>query len=206
MAIVAVIYCSIPFRETYGTESFSDSEKFVLFMQNGLEFEINNDRPYNFHDTSGNKHEVVVDGVITGVTQEVKADGVTYDYIYAAIYDAVADKYYYLLSSVNVEVRSEEGAFITYVKEDLYHKGKLYASFFRINTSVTGFNFESNGDITVFIYDANFVRNLSEPRYVALFATFAGVFGVSFICYIALEIKSRRVKKLCSTETASSAE
>lgn len=205
MAVVSVVYCSIPFRETYGTQTFTDAESFVLFMQDGLEFQIDGNRAYNSHDTAGNKEEVRVDGVLTGVTQTVVVDGVTYDYRYSAIYDAVSDKYHYLLSSVDVEVRSAEGAYITYVKEDLYNNGRLYASFFRINTSVTGFNFESNGDITVFIYDANFVRDLSEPRYVALFSTFAAVFGVSLICYIGLEIKSRRVKKLCSTTTASSA-
>ena len=205
MAVGAVIYCSIPFRETYGTERFSTKEEFVLFMQDGLEFEIDNSRAYDEIDTSGNKEEVVVDGVITGVTQTVIIDGVTYDYRYAAVYDAVSDKYHYLLSSVDVEVTDAQGALMTYVAEDLYFKGKLYASFFRINTSVTGFNFESNGDITVFIYDATYVRDLSQPRYVALFSAFAAVFGVSLICYVGLEIKSRRVKKQCSTTSVSSA-
>ena len=205
MAVGAVIYCSIPFRETYGTERFTNSGEFVLFMQNGLEFEIDNSRAYDYDDTSGNKEEVVVDGIITGVTQTVTVDGVTYDYRYAAVYDAINENYYYFLSSVDVEVVSAEGALITYIAEDLYFNGRLYASFFRINTSVTGFNFESNGDITVFIYDASYVRDLSQPRYVALFSTFAGVFGVSLVCYVGLEIKSRRVKKLCSTTNVSSA-
>jgi len=206
MAVISVIYCSIPFRETYGTETFSEAEKFVLFMQDGKEFEIEEDRAYNSHDTAGDKDRTEVDGVLTGVTQTVVGDGVKYDYRYNVVYDDVSLKHYYFLSSVSVEVKSAEGAYITYNKEDVYRDGRLYASFFRINRNVTGFNFESNGDITVFIYDANFVRDLSEPRYVALFYTFAGVFGVSLICYIGLTIKSRRVKKLCSTTNASFAE
>ncbi len=206
MAVISVIYCSIPFRETYGTETFTNSQEFVQYMQDGYEFEIDEDRAYNEHDTTGDKNMTVVDGILQSVTQPVKKDGVTYNYNYNAVYDVGSDKYFYLLSSVSVVVESEEGAFITYVKEDLYHDGKLYASYFHINRNVTGFNFESNGDLTVFIFDANFVRDLSEPRYVALFITFAGVFGVSLVCYIALAIKSWRVKKLCSTTTASSAQ
>ena len=205
MAVVSVIYCSIPFRETYGTETFSEPKEFVLFMQNGMEFKVEENRPYNSHDTVGDKDKTEVDGVLTSVTQTVVVEGVPYDYRYNVFYDTVDDRYHYMLSSIAVQVKIN-GAYIKYIKEDLYHGGKLYASFFRINGDVTGFNFESDGDITVFIYDANFVRDLSEPRYVALFATFAGTFGASLICYIALEIKSRRVKKLCSTTTASSAE
>lgn len=206
MAVISVIYCSIPFRETYGTETFTDSKQFVAFMQDNYEFEIEDDRAYNEHDTSGDKDKTTVDGVLTGVTQTVVIDGVKYYYRYNVIYDEISKNHYYMLTNVYVEVKSKEGAFITYGKEDVYNNGKLFASFFRINGNVTGYNFESNGDITVFIYDANFVRDLSSPRYVALFSTFAGVFGVSLICYIGLEIKSRKVKKLCSTKNASSAE
>lgn len=206
MAVISVIYCSVPFRETYGTETFKNPKEFVLFMQNDYEFEIVDDRAYNEHDTAGDKDKTLVDGALTGVTQTVVKDGVKYDYRYNVIYDEISEKHYYFLSAVFVQVKSAEGAFIKYAKEDVYNNGKLYASFFRINGDVTGYNFESDGDITVFIYDANFVRDLGEPRYVALFATFAGVFGVSLICYIGLAIKSRKVKKLCSTETASSAQ
>lgn len=206
MAVISIIYCSIPFRETYGTETFTSAKQFVLYMQDNYEFEIDNDRAYNSHDTAGDKDKTSVDGILTSVTQTVKKGDVTYNYRYNAVYDAISEKYHYLLSDVTVQVKSEEGAYITYVKEDVYNDGKLYASFFRINQDVTGFNFSSNGDITVFVYDANFVRDLGEPRYVALFATFAGVFGVSLICYIGLAIKSRRVKKLCSTQAASSAQ
>ena len=171
-------------------------------MQDGREFEIE-DRAYNKHDTEGDI-EVKEGGILTAVTQTEVIKGVTYSYRYNVVYDELDGEKYYLLSTTSVDV-SIDGRTEKILKEDLYNGGKLYASFFRLNREVTGFNFESNGDITVFIYDANFVRDLGEPRYVALFATFAGVFGVSLICYIALVIKSRRVKKLCSTTTASSA-
>ena len=205
MAVVAVIYCSIPFRETYGTERFSNPEEFVLFMQNDLVLNFENNRPYNSHDTADDV-TTTEGGELIAVTQKVVFDDINYYYRYNVIYDAVDDVNHYMLYQITVELESNEGALIKYFKEDLYNKGVLYASYFRINADVTGFNFESNGDVTVFIYDANFVRNLSDPRYMMLFGTFAGVFGASLICYGALEIKARRIKKLCSTTTASSAE
>ncbi|MGN1060392.1 MAG: hypothetical protein ACI4QN_01545, partial [Candidatus Coproplasma sp.] len=96
---------------------------------------------------------------------------------------------------------------ITYFKEDIYNNGTLYASFFRLTDAVvTGYNFDARGNITVFIYDADYARDLSDPRYTWLFYTFAGLTGAAAVCYIGLRIKSWRVKKLCSTESASSAE
>ena len=203
LAVISVIYCSIPFRETYGTETFTNAKEFVAFMQDGREFEFDNDRFYDRYDTANDKL-TMEDGIVTAITQTEVNGGLTYSYRYNVVYDDVHKETYYLLSTISVDVNID-GRTEKILKEDLYNDGKLYASFFRLNREVTGFNFEADGDITVFIYDANFVRDLSEPRYVALFATFAGVFGVSLICYIALVIKSRRVKKLCSTTTASSA-
>lgn len=206
MAAIAVVYCYIPFRETYGTETFDDAESFVEFMQNGEEFDYDPNRPYNTHDLSGNTDEVTVNGTLSQVTQRVVAGGDAFDYVYSVFYDAVDNTFHYMLSQIAVEQVTAEGAHIKYIQESLYNDGRLYATFFRLNSSVTGFNFESDGKITVFIYDASFVRDLGEPRYVALFATFAAVFGASVVCYIGLEIKSRRVKKLCLTENASFAE
>lgn len=200
MAVISVIYCSIPFRETYGTETFSDAQSFVTFMQDGRELTFEENRAYNPHDTQGDKDKTVTDGVLTSVTQVVNAEGVKFDYVYNVAHDELSGNNYYLLTSVYVWVDG-----IKYVKEDVYNSGKLYASYFHINKSVTGYNFESDGDVTVFIFDANFVRDFSQPRYAMLFYTFAGIFFISMVCFVGLEIKSRRVKKLCSTTTAYSA-
>lgn len=205
MAIIAVIYCSIPFRETYGTEKFEDRESFVKFMQNGKEYDFDENRPYNSHDTADDI-KLEENDRLSRVTQKVQSGDDTFYYVYNVIYDAVDDTYHYMLTSIYVNEETAEGAHITYVKEDLYNDGRLYASFFHLNTDVTGYFFEPDGSLTVFIYDADFVRDLGEPRYVALFATFAAVFGVSLVCYIGLEIKSRSVKRQCMTENASSAE
>lgn len=207
MAVVAVIYCSIPFRETYGTERFTDAETFVAFMQDGKELSPKENRAYNSHMED---YEVIeINDKTSRVTQAERDEqnAVTYYYEYSAIFDDVSDSYYYYPLSVSVEIETEQGALVRYYKEDVYDNGVLYASFFRLtNQVVSGFNFESNGDITVFIYDANFVRDLGEWRYTSLFCTFAGIFGVSVICFAGLKIKSWRVKKQCSTKDASSAE
>ncbi len=204
MAIIAVIYCSIPFRETYGTEKFDDSESFIAFMQNGKEYDYDPNRPHNSHEPD--KYVQTTEGKISRVTQEVTQGGDTFLYVYNVIYDAVDDKYHYMLDEISVKEETAEGAYVTFVEEDLYNNGKLYASFFHVNTDVTGYFFEADGSLTVFIYDADFVRDLGETRYVALFATFAAVFGVSLVCYTGLQIKSRSVKKKCMTENAYSAE
>lgn len=207
MAVVAIIYCSIPFRETYAAEKFVTPVSFVSFMQNGREFNYTENRAYNSHDTV-NDVTYEENGKLTRVIQREKDatdESMTYNYEYSVSYDVVSDRYYYFPVSVSVTVSDVNGE-MTYYKEDVYNDGKLYASFFRLNSDVTGFYFDSKGTVTVFIYNADFVRDLTEWQYLSLFCVFAATFALSMMCYIALEIKSWRVKKQCLTETASSAE
>lgn len=196
MAVTGVLYCSIPFRETYGTQSFKDSESFVSFMQNGLVFDYEENRSF---DPDPNVTTVPSgEYVIQYVTAE---DGFVYGYMYLPKYDPVGDTNYYYPYAVSVYIDG-----VSYMKEDVYNDGIHYASFFRLNNGVTGYNFRSDGDISVFIYNPGYERDLSEWRYLTLFCIFAGITGVGLTCYIAFLIKSWRVKKLCSTENVSSAE
>ena len=206
MAIIAICYCSIPFRETYGSEVFTNSEEFRIFMQEGIEFNYNDNRQYDDSATTISDPEIA-----DRVFQIEYNDGIEYRYIYTKNRDDYSQKYYYFPVTVWAIVGEDseyykEGNANVYYKEDVYNDGKLYASFFRVNGSVTGYNFRRNGDVEVFIYNPAFVRDLSDWKYLSLFCTFAGLFGISAVCYISLFIKSWRVKKLCSTENASFAE
>lgn len=204
MAIAGVLYCSIPFRETYGTQVFVDAESFVSFMQNGLDMQAENNRAYNGHDTANDVRYTENDKLVR-VVQRVQDGTVTYNYEYTVNTDTVSGNEYFFPLSVSATVTTELGT-NTYYKEDLYNDGKLYASFFRLNDSVTGFNFDKDGDINVIVYNPAFVRNLRDWQYLSLFCAFAAVGGMAFTCYISLTIKAWRVKKLCTTENVSSAE
>lgn len=202
MAVIAVIYCSIPFRETYGTETFTTPESFVAFMQEGKKLAAEEDRVYDAHNTENDYRPPAQPDVIA---QWVEAPEARYGYFYNVQVDTVSGNEYYFLTDVWAVVE-ESGGENTYKLEKLYNNGVLYASFFRLtDNEVTGYNFESNGNITVFIYDADFERNLLSPRYAWLFVTFGAIFGACTICYISLKIKSWRVKK-CSTKNVSSVE
>lgn len=206
MAVTGVLYCSIPFRETYGTQTFREPESFVAFMQNGLVFNAEENRPYDEHNTENDEHPV--GRVIQNVVDENNAD-ITYKYVYTVNIDSIYnDVTYYFPEAVYATVSTAQGD-NTYIKEDLYNDGKLYASFFRVNTDVTGFVFDGlvdSDEVTVFIYNPAFVRDLSDWKYLSLFCTFAALAGAGLVCYISLTIKSWRVKKLCSIKTVSSAE
>lgn len=192
MAVIAIIYCSVPFRETYGTQTFSDSHSFVYFMQSGREYVYDPDRQYS-PDGAEDQTVIEEDGVVVRVIQRVAGDGCTFNYTYNAAYDEVSGNYYYFAASdISLTVDG-----ITYFKEDIYDHGVLYAAFFRVNNSVevTGYNINSDGSITVFIYDADYVRDWSQPRYVILFSVFASIVAAAAISYVALRIKAWRVKK-----------
>lgn len=211
MAVIAVIYCSISFNETYGNETFYKSEDFVLFMQDGLELDTS-PRLYNEHmeNYSEDWESVYENGEkidrMVRVTQREEKNGVVYYYTYTASYDMVTDRYYYFPVSVNAEIKNGQGLSIPYGKEDLYNDGKLYASFYHVNADVISHVFQADGSIKVFTYNPEFMFDLSQPRYLSLFCVFAAIGGAAIVCDIALTIKSWRVKKLCSTKNASSAE
>ncbi len=199
MAVVGVMYCSIPFRETYGTQVFKDPESFVSFMQDGMVFSAKENRQYE----SGADSEPAGAGRVR--QSETGEDGVLYSYIYTENYDTVGGQYYYFPETVWATVTTEDGT-VTYHREEVYYKGELYASYFLVNGTVIGSYFEQNGDLNVIIYNPAFVRDLTDWKYLSLFCTFAGIAGVAVVCYISLVIKSWRVKKLCSTENVSSVE
>lgn len=196
MAIIACIYCWIPFRERYGTETFTSSESFIEFMQDGVELNVE-DRAFDSSMPSYASGEYTVQNVETTTIVGGEKKSVTYYYWYYGSRNQFSYKTEVLI----------DGMLNSVAREDIYHKGDLYASFFRLTDAVvTGYNIDSNGDITVFIYDADYARDLSDPRYTWLFYTFAALTGAATVCYIALRIKSRRVKQQCLTENASSAE
>lgn len=196
MAIIACIYCWVPFRERYGTETFTSSESFIEFMQDGAELNVENreyDSSMSANDTTSG--EFIVQSVESTAIVGGEERQVTYEYWYYGL----AKKYLYK-TSVTIDG-------VTYIREDIYNNGEVYASFFRLTDAVvTGYNFNSRGDITVFIYDANYARDLSDPRYTWLFYTFAAITGAGAVCYISLKIKSRKVRKQCSMKNVSFAE
>lgn len=199
MAVIGVMYCSIPFRETYGMQVFKDPESFVSFMQDGLVFNAKDNRMYD------ENVETISAGAGRVAQSETGDDGIIYSYFYTENIDVVGGQTYYYPDTVWATVTTESGT-ATYHKEDVYYDGKLYASYFRVNGSVIGSYFEQNGDVNVISYNPAFVRDLSDWKYLSLFCTFAGIAGIAVVCYISFEIKSWRVKKLCLTENVSSAE
>lgn len=200
MAVVGVLYCSIPFRETYGTQIFKDANSFISFMQDGLEFKsYNANRMYDEHAES-------VSAGADRVTQsETGEDGIIYIYFYTEKYDSIGEKFYYFPETVWATVTTESGT-ATYNKEEVYYDGKLYASYFHVNDTVIGSYFERDGDLNAIIYNPAYERDLTDWKYLSLFCTFAGIAGIAVVCYISFEIKCWRVKKQCSTENVSSAE
>ncbi|MGN0805824.1 MAG: PrsW family glutamic-type intramembrane protease [Candidatus Coproplasma sp.] len=200
MAIIACFYCAVPFRERYGTETFNSAETFVEFMQDGAELDVSGrdyDESASASDTVSG--EYIVQSVNSTAVIGDKECGVTYEYWYYG-----ATKKYLYKTALTIDDGTAEK---TYLREDIYNNGELYASFFRLTDAVvTGYNFDARGNITVFIYDADYARDLSDPRYTWLFYTFAALTGAAAVCYIGLRIKSRRVKKQCSTKNVSSAE
>ncbi|MDE6373202.1 MAG: PrsW family intramembrane metalloprotease, partial [Clostridia bacterium] len=136
MAVIAIIYCSIPFRETYATETFSSPESFVEYMQNGMEFDVTENRHYNSHDTENDIRYEENDKLVRVIQREIK-DEVIYNYEYTVSYDAVSGNNYFFPVSVSITINNEYGVPTVYYKEDVYNNGKLYASFFRLNDNVT---------------------------------------------------------------------
>ena len=208
MSVAAVIYCTVPFQETYGTREFSSPASFVTFMQDGMIFNYSESRAYNEHDRA-NDIELRENGVLVRVTQRVKDtadDSITYCYVYTVSRDVTPgyEHEYYFLNSVYVSLKTDLGENAIY-REDVYNNGLLYASFFRVRTDVTGFMFDSSGNVSVIIYNPAFVMDLSDWKYLSLFIMFATTVGASLICGGALQIKSWRVKKECSTKDVSSA-
>lgn len=191
MSFIAIIYCAIPFRETYYTQTFSDSREFISFMQDGYELSSDFDRPYDKSlPDSSYKFE---DGVLTSVTQEVEEDGFTYYYTYNVASDGNISLYF--LTEISVDIVKSTGVY-RYFKEDLYDaSGKIFASYFRIRSDVTGFNMSADGEeVTAFMYNPAFEFDYKQPQYAILFIIFASIAGCSLTMYIIFYIISRRIK------------
>lgn len=187
MSVIAVIYCYIPFRETYGTETFTSSEDFIEFIQDGVDLPDYADRQFDEDGETEKSGEYDIQYVDAGTVEiNGKECAVTYEYWYGALH------YPY-----KTGVKISDGETVnTYYLEKIYRDGNVYASFFRLtDAAVTGYNFESNGDLTVYIYDADFVRDLSDTKYLWLWCSFASIFGASAVCYVGLKLKSMQVKK-----------
>ncbi len=200
MAIIASIYCAVPFRERYGTEIFHTPETFVEFMQDGAELNVG-DRAYDKSDSANDAFSG--EYVVQRVNAKAVIDGTEREITYEYWYYGLTKKYLYKTAVVIDDGVTQN----TYIKEDIFNNGQFYASFFRLTDAVvTGYNFDSRGDITVFIYDADYARDYSDPRYLWLFCSFAAITGMGAVCYISLRLKSRRVKKECSTKNVSSVE
>lgn len=211
MAVVGIIYCAIPFQETYGTKSFKNAEAFVSFMQDGHEIdaeEVGN-RTYN-PGVDGSEFNPLDEFTLAGNRlQYVEDNGYTFVYEYYAEYDYVMHRNYFMLVSVNVVIDG-----VSHMKEDVYYQGELYASFFRLTKSeVTGINISATDrtedvrerNVTVFVYDPTFVRDLTDWEYASFFIALGVIAAASSICAVSFKLKSWRVKKLCQSKTASSA-
>lgn len=198
MAVVAIIYCAVPFREAYYSQNFDDAESFVAFMHDGYNLYVDGNRAFDRSPSADNTVRTE-DGVVYQIVQNVADDGAVYHYTYNVAGDGVNN--FYFLTQISVSLTKAEGEF-EYIKEDLYSGGKLYASFFRIRNDVTGFNALSDGGISVIIHDADFVRDLSAPQYSSLFYYFAGVAAAALLLYGGFYIKSVNVKKKNAKEEA----
>lgn len=202
MAVIAVIYCAIPFRETYGTQTFENSENFVAFMHNGMELNTE-DRLYDY--TMGYSSYTEENGVLVKVVQQEVSGEITYNYEYTVSYDFVSDKYYYYPARIWITIETPTGQNSFFRNEIRDKKGELWATYFAVNGDVTGYNFRDE-EMTVITYNPAFERDLTEWRYLALFCALAAISGAAITCYVSLVIKARRVKKLCTTKDVSSAE
>jgi RsiW-degrading membrane proteinase PrsW (M82 family) len=192
MAVIAIIYCSVPFRENYYSQTFSSKEEFVAFMQEDNNLVVDKDRAFDATLSDEYNERTVVDGELTKIKQHVVKDG--YDYYYSYNVISINGNYYYYFAEVTVQM-VKNGVYTYANAEDIYFDGKLYVSFFRIRDNVSGYNIDSRGNITAFMYDASFERDLSQPQYTVLFYTFAALGGVGLVLYVAFKIKARSVRK-----------
>ncbi|MGN0813913.1 MAG: PrsW family glutamic-type intramembrane protease [Candidatus Coproplasma sp.] len=198
MAVVAIIYCAIPFREAYYAQNFEDSQSFIEFMHDGYDLTVDTDRPFDRSPSADNSVRRE-DDVVYQIVQSVTDGDAVYRYTYNVAGDGTVN--FYFLDGISVVLTTETGRY-EFFKEDLYYGGKLYASFFRVRQDITGFNVLSNGGISVVIHDENFVRDLSQPQYAALFYYFGGVAAAALVLYGAFYAKSVSVRRKNSKEGA----
>lgn len=191
MALFAIVYCSIPFRETYYAQTFDRAADFVEFMQSG--YELSDDFTRSHDPDMPDFFVQTTDGVVTSVTQKVSLDGHDYYYEYTVAGDGSVA--IYLLNSVTVELEIN-GVTSRYFSESLYNMdGTLYASYFRIRPDVTGLNVSPSGDeVTAIVYDPSFEFDYSQPQYAVLFGILGGMAVISVGLYVMFYFISRSKK------------
>ena len=190
MAVIAIIYCSLPFRETYYAQSFSSPEDFVAFMQCDLPLTDRFEREYD--PSAAVCEDEVVSGVLTSVTQCVNIRGYEYYYKYSVY--TLSGESAYILSSVGVEI-TQGGVTARRFAESVYDReGNLYARYFRVRTDVSGVNMSNDGVATAILYDSSFTYDYSRPRYVVLFVALGVFAAASLVLYIKFYIQARRLK------------
>lgn len=190
MAVVSVVYCSIPFRETYYSQEFSSPEELVSFMQDGYDG-LYADWNRVFDPDAPTEYTVTGDET-EKATQEVVKDGFTYDYVYNVV--EFGGERHYSLTEIKVKIR-KDGVYSMYYAENLYDSGELYATFFRVRGDVIGFIFSRGDEVTAVTYNPGFVMDLTQPQYAVLFYVFAALAGTGIAFYIGFKIKARSVKK-----------
>ena len=189
MAVLAIIYCSIPFRETYYAQTFNDKADFINFMQSG--YELTQDLSRAYDEDGGIYSSQSTDGVVTSVTQKVSVGG--FDYYYEYTVAGGGEAAIYFINSVSVEL-DIGGVTSRYFTESVYNlDGTLYATYFRVRGDVTGLNVSADtSEVTVILYDPLFEFDYSRPQYVVLFAALGGLAGLSLGLYILFYILARR--------------
>lgn len=196
MAVVAVIYCAIPFKESTFTTDFYASEELIEYMQCGLPLEIDETRQYV--PSLGNVKEEREDGVLVSVEQKERSGDYDYYYTYNVVRTPAAENEFYFLTEISVDVNDGTGTY-RYFKEDLYNNGKKYASFFRIRENVTGFTFGYYAHVTVHVNNPEFERDLMQPQYMTLFIIFGALAAAGLIsfggCMITSAVTKRKYKE-----------
>ena len=187
MAVIAIIYCTFPFRETYYPHTFTDKKEFISFMQCG--YELSDDFTRGYDPALGNYEEQSTGNTLTSVTQRVEEGEYFYYYEYTVA--GSGESAVYLLNTVSVELRIN-GVSSRYFMETAYDMpGRLYASYFHIRSDISGYNISADGnEITVIEYNPLFEFDYSQPQYVALFGSLGSLAAISLGLYVMFYVKS----------------
>ncbi len=188
MAVIAVIYCAIPFKESSFTTDFYSPEQLIAYMQCDLPLTIDETRQYD-------RYAGIVEEESGGgfVVQKERSGDYDYYYKYSVVRTPATENEFYFLTEISVDVNDGTGAY-RYFKEDLYSEGYRYASFFRIRGNVTGFTFRY-GWVTVYEDNPGFEMDLLQPQYMTLFIVFGACAAAGFISYAGCMIASSVTKK-----------
>ncbi len=190
LAVCALVFCGLPVPSGYDTKTFESRTEFVEFAQNGHDLSADWNRPHDNAAEDMEKH--YVNGVLTQVVQTEERGGYHYFYYYT-----VNNDNQYMLLQIMVEV-TENHATMRYRYENIYFRGSVYASFFEVNNTLTGYAVDEDGAITAFVYDSSARGNPFPKEYVPIAYVSIGLTVVEIVVYIAFYWKARKLKKLQS--------